>query len=87
MIDWTACAPEGGWKASAYYVVSVKWRSTNPAHLAILYTGFLGRDGTPGAYSGIFNPAYERGDAYKYVGGLYSLRVVSEITDMKEGPE
>lgn len=81
-IDWAACAPAGGWKQCTYYLVEVSWRPSNPAHLAILYTGFLnGKGGSPGGYSGVFNATYE--PKYQPVERLHQLRVLQVIGDLQ----
>jgi len=44
--------PEGGWERKSYYLVEVSYRSTNPIHRAIFYTGFLnGPNGEPCNYA------------------------------------
>lgn len=58
-IQGTVIAPEGGWKPSTYYLVEVSFRSTNPIHHAIFYTGFLDQEGQPENYSCLFNPTWE----------------------------
>lgn len=42
--------PEDGWKPSTWYVVRVAYRRDNPNHDALLFTGFLNADKTPGGY-------------------------------------
>lgn len=82
-LDWSKCAPEGGWKERTYYVVDVTFHATNPVHRAILYTGFWDkRRNCPGGYSSLFQGTYEGGKAY--VGDLYTVKVISEITDMRD---
>jgi len=72
--------PKDGWKASTYYVVEVAYKSSNPIHRSILYTGFLNKDGTPGSYSAIFNGTSVHNQRYENV---YYLRYISEIPNIK----
>jgi len=82
-LDWSKSAPADGWKPQTYYVVEVQWSVGNPAHRAILYTGFWNaRCNEPGSLSVVFNASYDRGKAYP--GDLYSVRVISEIEEMKD---
>lgn len=82
-VNWRESAPEGGWKDRTYYVVTVTFNPSNTPHRSILYTGFLERDGSPGNYSGVFNPSYE--PKCLMVDLLYSVKVVSEIPDIGKG--
>jgi hypothetical protein len=43
--------PKGGWASHSWYLVEVSYRTTNPVHEAILYTGFLDDKGQPQGYS------------------------------------
>lgn len=45
-------------KESSWYLVEVAFFKHNPIHRALLYTGFL-RNGKPGNYSFVLNPAWE----------------------------
>jgi hypothetical protein len=65
--------PYGGWKASTWYVVHVSYRSTNPIHEALLYTGFLDSDGNPGAYSALISATTPSSGDYNKYGTPYFL--------------
>lgn len=73
--------PEGGWKESTYYVVEVAFRSNNPVHRAILFTGFLNgrKPGEPGAYSYLTSPGYD--DSTEPYDAAFYLRAVRELCD------
>ena len=82
--DWSKVAPPGGWKERTYYVVNVSFSPSNPEHRAILYTGFWDKKmNKPGGYSNLFQGSYESGKADP--DEAYSVRVISEIEDMKNG--
>lgn len=81
----TVIAPEGGWRASTYYVVDVAYSKTNPIHRAIFYSGFLNGNsaGTePGGYNAIWNASYEVGEQYP-VSKCHYLKVIAQIEGIR----
>lgn len=42
--------PENGWEERTWYLVDVSYKSGNPVHKSLLYTGFL-NDGNPSGYN------------------------------------
>ncbi len=78
----TIIAPQGGWLQYSYYVVDVSFRSTNPVHRAIFYTGFL-RDGEPDGNNSAWNPTWD--DCRTPIGALHYLKPIGQIDMNTDG--
>lgn len=73
--------PEGGWRAHHWYVVHVSYRSVNPVHKALFYTGFVS-GGVPSGYNKLVSGSYERD--YQFSEAYY-LRAVQDLGPLLEG--
>lgn len=71
--------PEGGWEPDTYYVVEVAFTSTNVIHHSIFYTGFLTKEGVPGAYNRIMNASYSNYEPQYTITDAYYMKAVSKI--------
>lgn len=70
--------PEGGWEPNTYYAVDVAFRSSNPVHRAIFYSGFLNDGkGGPGGYNGVFSHSYE--EQQYPIHRTYYLKVIRKL--------
>lgn len=75
----TILEPEGGWEENSWYQLEVSFRPGNPAHLALLYTGFLNglrndrKKGSPGGYHMLVNPTWERN---RLISDLHYMRPI-----------
>jgi hypothetical protein len=76
--------PEGGWKRLTYYVVKVQLYPGNFIHRAILYTGFLDKNGIPSGYACYLEASYGATlQLDQYPNAI--IEVVSEVPDIGEG--
>lgn len=69
------------WKPETLYLAEVSFRSNNPVHISLLYSGFL-YNNKPGNYSCLFNPSYERMDFTNGI-QLHYLKIIKEILNWK----
>ena len=72
--------PEGGWEEQTTYLVEVSFRSANPIHRALFFSGFLIK-GKPGGYNRIFNPTYEN---YCEIYEVYYLKVIKVVATKED---
>lgn len=69
--------PAGGWSEHTLYLVEVSYRPCNPVHQSYLRVGFLDDEtGQPGAYTQLWNGAYEEPQAFNTT---YYLRVIQVL--------
>ncbi len=72
--------PDGGWVPSTWYIVHVKATMGNVVYRALLFTGFLDKNGDPAGYSGVMAVNYAD-DEVKPVGKFYYLKPIMAVLD------
>ncbi len=75
----TIIPPRCGWKEHTWYLVDVAYNGGNPVHRDLLYTGFLGSDGTPQGYHAL----YAQGDCTP-IGRVYYLKAIKIVCSRKD---
>lgn len=81
--------PVEGWEENTWYLVEVSYRSQNPIHRALFYSGFLNGqpEGTapwPGSYSGIIPANYVSYDPPTPINRIHYLKAIRVLLTDEE---
>lgn len=74
----TIIPPVKGWEPDCLYLVEVSYNSQNPVHLALFYSGYVGKNGVPGNYSGVMkmSPSCFETEVDKRLESMYYVKAI-----------